>query len=246
MVAIAETWISSNVLLLKLLHRIEWDIQGLEGLHRAQSYFVVSNHQSWVDIVVLQTVFNRRIPFMRFFVKQEMIRIPFLGAAWWALDFPFMKRFSKKYLEQHPEMRGQDLETTRRACAKFAGCSISVLNFLEGTRFTKVKHQQLNSPYQKLLPPKAGGLAATLDAMGNQFDAMIDVTIFYPGGAPTIWGLLSGTIKQVVVRVRCLPLAPDLLAGQYQDDPAFRSHLHKWVAELWQRKDQTLVELDPR
>ncbi len=53
-----------------------------------------SNHRSWVDILVLQSIFNRRIPFLKFFLKRQLIWVPLLGLAWWALDFPFMRRYS--------------------------------------------------------------------------------------------------------------------------------------------------------
>jgi 1-acyl-sn-glycerol-3-phosphate acyltransferase len=41
---------------------------------------------------VLQRIFHGRIPFLKFFLKQELIWVPVIGLAWWALDFPFMKR----------------------------------------------------------------------------------------------------------------------------------------------------------
>ena len=58
-------------------------------------YLVLANHQSWVDIPVLQRVFNRRIPLLRFFLKRQLFWVPVLGLAWWALDFPFMRRSTR-------------------------------------------------------------------------------------------------------------------------------------------------------
>src|ERR1700682_3947858 len=70
LVAIAEQWIAGNGVLFGWFTRTRWRVDGLEGLHRHGWYLVLSNHQSWVDIPVLQKTFNRRIPFLKFFLKQ--------------------------------------------------------------------------------------------------------------------------------------------------------------------------------
>ena len=195
-----EAWISNNKAWMQLVCRTRWHVQGLEGLDYQHSYLVTSNHQSWVDIMVLQYVLNRRIRPLKFFLKQELIWVPVIGLAWWALGFPFMKRYSKAYLEKHPEKKGKDLETTRKTCAKFRNNPVGIFNFVEGTRFTDAKHAQQQSPFRYLLKPKAGGIAFVLDAMGEQLQSIIDVTIHYPAGRPGFWDLLCGRVKDVVVR----------------------------------------------
>jgi 1-acyl-sn-glycerol-3-phosphate acyltransferase len=199
LVAIGEAWIAVNTVSLRLTQPTAYDVKGLEGLRRDVSYLVVSNHQSWVDIPVLQGVFLRRIPFLRFFLKQQLIRVPFLGAAWWALDFPFMKRHSREALERNPDLRHEDLAATRRACEKFRHAPAAILNFVEGTRFTPVKHARGGAPYRHLLSPKAGGLAFAASAMGPQLAGIVDVTIVYPHGSPTFWDLISRGLPEVVV-----------------------------------------------
>lgn len=243
MFSIGENWISCNDLEIKLLHKIDWDVRGLEGLRLDRSYLICVNHQSWVDIVVLQHIFNRRIPFLRFFLKQQLIWVPMLGLAWWAMDFPFMKRHSKAFLEKYPERRGEDLETTKRACERFRGSQITVLNFLEGTRFTKEKHRKQNSPFAHLLKPKTGGIAFVIDAMGDQFDSLLDVTIHYPEGAVSLWGLLSGKLDKVVVDIKKLAIPRELLGGNYLQDEAFRDKMQAWVRDLWQGKDQRIANM---
>ncbi len=240
MVVIAENWISCNSAGIALLNRIRWEVDSLDGLSRDKSYLVCANHQSWIDIVVLQHVFNRRLPFFRFFLKDQLKYVPLLGAAWWALDFPFMKRHSKAYLEKHPEKRGEDLASTRRACERFRGSPISVINFLEGTRFTPAKHRAQQSNYKHLLMPKAGGIAFVLDAMGSQFDCLIDVTIHYPGGAQSLGGLLSGKVRHVIVKVDRRPIPKEVLGGDYHSDSAFRERVQNWVREIWEQKDRRL------
>lgn len=240
---IAENWISGNKGTAVLLHKYQWDIQGVEDLNRDEWYLVVSNHQSWVDILVLQSVFNRRIPFLKFFIKQELIWVPVIGLAWWALDFPFLKRYSKAYLEKHPEKQGQDLEATRQACEKFKTTPISVMNFLEGTRFTTEKHGRQQSPHRHLLRPKAGGIALVLDAMGDIIQTMLNVTIVYPDGRPTFWDYLSGRTQNVIVRVEKSPLPPQLSSGDYMNNAAFKTEFQAWVNAVWQEKDDVIAQL---
>ena len=239
--AIAVAWISMNNVTTRLFTRIDWQVEGLEALSRKDWYLLLANHQSWADILVLQNLFNRRIPFLKFFLKKELLYVPFMGLAWWALDFPFMKRYSKAELAKKPELQGKDIETTRKACAKFRFKPVTVMNFVEGTRFTKGKHDKQQSPYQHLLKPKAGGVAFVLGAMGQQLHKILDVTIHYPERIPTFWDYISGAVHAIRVQVRVLPITEQLL-GDYQD-PAFRASFQQWVNELWQYKDQQLQQM---
>ena len=241
---VAETWAEIDKLIFATLTPTVWDIRGGEGLRRDRSYLVVSNHQSWVDIPALVQAFNRKTPYFKFFLKQELIWVPFLGLAFWALDYPFMKRYSKAYLARHPEMAGQDLEITKRACARFKDLNVTVVNYLEGTRFTAAKQAQQGSPYQHLLKPKAGGVAFTLATLGPQLDALLDVTLVYPGQrAPGFWKLISGQVPKVIMDIRTRELDPALWAGDYQGDAEFRQYVQSWVSQLWQDKDTRIAEL---
>jgi 1-acyl-sn-glycerol-3-phosphate acyltransferase len=233
--ALAETWISVNGAWMALVQRIRWDVKGLDNLRRKGWYLVSSNHQSWVDILVLQKVLHRKVPFLKFFLKRQLLYVPVMGLAWWALDFPFMRRRSGS--------RSEDLATARKACEKFRQIPTSVMNFLEGTRFSASKHAAQQSPYRHLLKPKVGGLATALSAMGERFDALLDVTIVYPDGVPSFWDLLSGKVKQVVVRVHELEIPKDLLEGDYEGDAAFRARMTAWVQEMWAQKDQRIEEI---
>ena len=241
--ALGEHWISCNGWILAATQSISWDVEGNTDLARRGWYLVVSNHQSWVDILVLQKIFNRRIPFLKFFIKQQLVWVPFLGLAWWAMDMPFMRRYSREYLERHPEMRGKDLEATRKACEKFERVPTSIINFVEGTRVTQTKQSERSSPYAHLLPPRAGGIAFVLGAMGDSLHDLLDVSIVYPGGAPSMWDLCCGGLKRVVVRVRSQSLDNWLLHGDYQNDADFRARFQQWLTALWDEKDRQIGEL---
>ncbi len=240
---ITESWIAVNSALIERLTPTRFHVEGIDGLRRTGSYLVLSNHQSWVDIPALQKVFNRRIPFMRFFLKKQLIWVPLLGLAWWALDFPFMQRLDRETLKKHPELRGSDVEATRRACAKYRGMPVTVMNFVEGTRFTPEKHAGRASPFAHLLRPKAGGVAFVLDAMGDALQAILDVTVVYPGGRPTMMDLMTGRIREVRVHVRERPIPADFAGGDYEGDPAFRARFQQWVNVLWLEKDALIARM---
>ena len=239
---IGENWIACNSGWMRLTQKTQWDVQGLEGLNYNGWYLVVSNHQTWVDILVMQHLLNRRIPMLKFFIKRELIKVPLMGFAWWALDYPFLYRHSSEYLEKHPEQRGKDYEATRRACGKFATIPSSVMNFLEGTRYTREKHARQKSEYKFLLRPKSGGLALALNVLGDKFHSILDMTIVYPDGIPTFWEFLCGKVKRIIVRMKTIEIPEELMHGDYEGDPAFREAMHAWVKKLWLEKDLEIQE----
>lgn len=243
----ASSWITFNNLNQKLTSNTQWEVKGLEKLTRRDWYLVISNHQSWVDILVLQRIFNHKIPFLKFFLKKELIWVPFLGMAWWALDFPFMQRHSKSFLAKNPHLKGKDMETTRQACEKFRYKPVSIMNFVEGTRKTDEKHKRQQSQLIHLLKPKAGGVAFVLSAMGMQLHKLLDVTIYYPQGAPTFWDFVCGRVKQIKVDIKVLSiqelLESDSFGMDYFDNPAQRARFQQWLNQLWQDKDRTIEQL---
>ena len=241
--AAGEAWVSCNATLFGLINRTRWEVRGLEDLNASSWYLVIANHQTWTDIVALQTIFNRRIPFLKFFIKQQLIWFPVLGIAWWAMDMPFMKRHSKSYLAKHPGKKGTDLEATRRACQKFRDTPTSVINFIEGTRFTEEKKRRRASPYRYLLPPRAGGIALALSSMGDMFDAILDITIVYPTGPTEFWDVFCGRFDYIVVDIVKRPIEAWMIAGDYSNDREYRSRFHQWLTETWQSKDARIAAL---
>jgi 1-acyl-sn-glycerol-3-phosphate acyltransferase len=236
-------WIWGVIISLKLTQKISWDVEGVDRLKRNEWYFVNSNHQSWTDIVVLLKIFANKIPFPKFFLKKELFWIPILGTAWWALDYPFMRRYTREYLEKHPEKQGKDQEATRKACERYKYTPVSILNFIEGTRFTPEKHKRQKSPYRHLLNPRAGGFAFALNAMDGKITKMLDVTIVYPEGPIKFWNFLCGRVSRIIVRVKEITIPKELITGNYEDDPVYRERFQQWVRELWQKKDKLIEEI---
>jgi 1-acyl-sn-glycerol-3-phosphate acyltransferase len=239
--AIAESWIAVNSALIDRFTRTRFEVQGLDALRPDGRYLVLANHRSWVDIPVLQKVFNRRIPLLRFFLTHTLIWVPVLGLCWWALDFPFMRRHTKSQLAKRPELAGKDLAATRKACEKFRHIPVSVMNFVEGTRFTPAKHAGQGGAFRHLLRPKAGGAAFVLGAMGESLDAVLDVTLHYEPASPTLADLFANRVRTVRVHVQQRPIPEGFAGADYEGDREFRKRFQAWMNTLWNEKDERLA-----
>ncbi|VYU81869.1 acyltransferase [Metakosakonia massiliensis] len=236
-------WCEGLAWLLHLNPHLQWDVEGLEGLNKKNWYLLICNHHSWADIVVLCVLLRKHIPMNKYFLKQQLAWVPFIGLACWALDMPFMRRYSRSYLIRHPERRGKDVETTRRSCEKFRLHPTTIVNFVEGSRFTNEKRLQTRSPFTHLLPPKAAGIAMTLGVLGEQFDKLLDVTLCYPQNDRTpFFDMLSGRLTRIVVRVNLLPVN-DELHGDYVNDKNFKRSFQQWLNNLWHDKDQQIAAI---
>lgn len=242
-VHIAENWIATNNFYIKYILRVKIALDMPNTLSRVRSYLVVSNHRSWVDILALQSVFNRQIPFLRFFIKDSLKWVPLLGPVWKALDYPFMKRYSKDEIQKMPWLKGRDLEAAKVACKKLLGKPSSVLIFLEGTRFSVEKSQILKSRFLNLLPPKAGGAMAVLDVLGKQVHSLVDVTIVYPEGVKTIWSLFSGKLSKIVIKVREIEIPPNFLQANLIENAELRKDFENWLLPIWADKDALISQI---
>lgn len=233
-------WCEGLAMLLCLNPYLKWDVEGLEKLSKKNWYLLICNHHSWADIVVLCVLFRKHIPMNKYFLKQQLAWVPFIGLACWALDMPFMKRYSRSYLIRHPERRGKDVETTRRSCEKFRAHPTTIVNFVEGSRFTEEKHQQTRSPYQNLLPPKAAGIAMALNVLGDQFDKLLNVTLCYPqNNERPFYDMLSGKLTRIVVRVDLMTIETGQ-HGDYVNDKNFKRRFQQWLNTLWKEKDEQI------
>ncbi|MGB1581806.1 MAG: acyltransferase [Nevskiales bacterium] len=239
----SQTWAHCNVLIWDSCLRIEWDLRGIEDLDRNGQYMAISNHQNWNDILAQIKAFDGRAPFFKFFMKQILIWVPVLGLAWWGLDFPFMKRHKPEQIAKNPDLRRQDIETTRKACEKYRDMPVLVLNFLEGTRFTPEKHARQDSPYKHLLRPKVGGLAFAINVMGEKVSTLLDITIVYPDGPCQFWDFISGKLKRIVLEVREREIPREFFDADYAEDAEHRARVKAWVEQIWREKDQRMAEL---
>lgn len=236
---VPSLWSESIRLTMWLTTNTKFIVHGLEKLDKNKSYLLISNHTSWLDILIMQRVLDRHVPQLRYFMKQQLLYIPLLGQGCWMLGYPFMKRHSTSYLKKHPYKANEDLETTRKACRRFEKVPVTLINYVEGTRFSEAKKQRQLSPFQHLLKPKAGGIAFIIAALEKQIDTIIDVTIIYPLSQHIMWDFLKGNIAKIIVQIELLPITSDL-RGDYQNDREFRAYFQRWLNKIWERKDKLL------
>lgn len=228
-----------SVVMIKMFNPIEIKIEIDQPLSKQKWYLITANHISYLDIILLIDFCATRIPPPKFFLKKELIWLPFVGLSAWALDMPFMQRYSRKFLEKYPHLKGKDIETTKKSCEKFIDTPTTVINFVEGTRFTKLKHEERKSPFSHLLRPKAGGIAFTLTAMGELFSNILDITIAYPNSEHPMMDMLSGRMSNIIIDVKSLDVSNDLI-GDYFDNPTFQSKFQQWINELWANKNERM------
>ena len=238
-IAIGECWIFCNGLWIKLLHKPEWTVTGFDSLNQSEWYLTMANHQSWADIFVLQGITNRKIPMLKFFMKDVLIWVPVIGLAWWALDMPFLKRYTQEQVKKNPSLRGKDVIEMKKSFGRFARYPVSIFSFAEGTRFTEAKHASQNSPYKKLLRPKSGGIGLTLSTM-PYIKKVLDFTIKYDSNDRTFWDFLCGRMSKVKIQVKIIDVPESLVQKNYAEDEKFREELKEWLYCIWEEKNRFL------
>jgi 1-acyl-sn-glycerol-3-phosphate acyltransferase len=236
--SLGETWVSINKSVVWFYRDLEFDVQLPRDISHQGRYLVFCNHQSAVDILILQHCLNRRAPFGRFLLKQELIWVPVLGVAWWALDMAFLSRYSRQQLLKEPGLRSKDLENTARACEKLKHIPVSMMTFPEGTRFSKAKRDRQKSPYKHLLMPRYGGIGQVLYSFDDALHAVIDVTIFYPDGPPSVWQYASGQVGKISINVQLRLIEEGIRGGDMWIDEEAHQQLQAWLNGIWEEKEQ--------
>jgi len=223
--------------------RNRWDILGTGQLKKTGWYVMISNHRSWLDILVLGNIFNEKIPPLKFFMKKELLwQLPFAGLACYALGYPFMSRHSHAAIRKNPKLKGKDVETTKAACHRLRHFPSTLINFAEGTRFTEKKKERQQSPLKNLLKPHAGGAIVVVNELQDILSGIVSVTICYPKKTPTLWEFACGHFEKIIVRYEVIPITPDLL-GDYYHDRQFRAHIQQWFNALWNKNDALIERL---
>lgn len=245
-IKITNSWLGVNNWLIEhVLKNTQWQISVDESLdlNMQGRYLMTCNHQSWVDTTVNQYFGLTRMPLTRFFTKWELIFIPFVGQAFKILGFPMMKRHSKEQIAKNPVLKYRDMEEARKSCEQLISQPFTLLNYLEGTRFTQEKHDQQQSSYTYLLKPKAGGLALALSILGDKIDALVDMTIVYPDGIPGYGEFWLGEVPRIAVNLRKIDIPDWVLGGNYEDDAEYRARFQKWIDQIWTEKDQLIAHM---
>ena len=235
-------WSANNARMIRLFNTttVEIDWHESEELSMDKWYLVISNHQSWTDIVLLQTYLHPVLPPLKFFTKEQLVWVPFIGLAMKVLGFPYVKRVTKKQMRANPDLRTADRDNIITACEDFKNHPTSVLNFIEGTRRTQEKYDHQNGEFKYLLRPKIGGLDYVLEGMVDHLHRLVDVTIIYPDGVPTFWEFLQGKCQQVRIDIKPREIPATVTAAKAQNR---RTELAQWIKSLWLDKDQRIAKV---
>ena len=212
---------------------IEWNRPAID-VCEDDILLVVSNHVSWADVLLIQSVVAVEGPILKFLAKRELSRIPIFGLIFWAFDFPLLDRRGKGKLD--PDRRARDLEALRLACDSVRRRPAALINFVEGTRFAEEKRARSGTPLEHLLPPRAGGFVALVEALGRDLDSILDLTLIYPPET-SFWKFLSGEGGPVRIEARTVPREELGSNGE-----AWR----QWLGRTWREKDDALREARAR
>ncbi|MCY3859833.1 MAG: acetyltransferase [Gammaproteobacteria bacterium] len=231
---VIDVWVSSFRWLISTCRLIDIRVEIPPQLRDRNNWqVIVCNHQSWVDIVVLQVSFRDFAPVLKFFTKRELIWVPFVGLAMWFLGFPYVYRARSSGSSLSTTQRETNETVLKREGRRFLEKPVSVINFVEGTRFTLAKRDARGSPYGNLLQPRRGGLLQTLVVLEDRVETVLNATIRYRGRVPGFWELLSGQADGVELVVKEIPKPST-------DQDALTS----WLNDLWSEKDRQLAS-DP-
>lgn len=214
-----DAWWFSKILGIEF--EIEDPTDVLGSLSNSQSPVIISNHQSWFDIFLLQTLISSRGPILKFVIKVELLWVPVLGWICLVLDFP---RLSRK---MDAKSRSKDRRRVQSATITLGKEPGGLLIFPEGTRFNQEKRAARGSPYRHLLTPKAGGLSVIQQSI-PLVSRILDVSIRYDPGDADCWRCMSGLVDNIQVKVESFELR-DVA------DPA------AWLNGRWSAKDAWLA-----
>lgn len=236
-------WGTSSMKMVQFLNGMKVEVRGAENLNRKTWYMMMANHNSFSDILLLHLAFDNRVSPLRFFMKNNLKYIPFIGQVCLVLGYPLMKRHTKSQVAKNPKLKGSDLEATKRACERFKKMPMTIISFPEGTRYRPEKARIRKSPFKNLLKPKAGGVAFALGAMQDCLEKIIDVTIVYDTQKPlSFLSFYGGAAKRVIVEVKEFPITEELI-GDYESNREHRVQFQAWLNQRWQEKDERIGQI---
>ena len=239
---IGEYTVYGLKIIMKIMHRDSMQVFDNNEFDKNQWYMAVSNHQSWADIFILLVAAHKRIPLLKFFMKKELAWIPFVFLANKTLNMPFVNRHSKEAIRKDPSLRTKDYENTVKACKRFLRSPSTIFSYAEGTRYTKEKHLDQQSPYNNLLIPKIGGMATALSAM-PKIKTLVDYSVVYGSEKREAWSFLCGDMNKVQILVKKYEIPEKLKEKNYLNDGQYREDFKMWIEDIWQQKDKNIDKL---
>ncbi len=208
---------------------IRWRLPALD-LDPRRTYLVLSNHVSWADIFLLQSLFISHGLVVKFLTKRELLALPIVGLILWAFEFPLLRRTSRDGRDDD-ERKRLDFEALRDACRSARENPVALVCFAEGTRATAARRASRGSPHRHLLPPRVGGFGALCDGLGEALAGVVDCTLVYPP-EQSFWEFLSGGMREPEVH------AERIAPGEI---PAARDDRARWLSARWLIKDERIA-----
>lgn len=225
--------------LLRRISGASWRARAL-SLDPARPHIVLSNHRSWADIFLVQSLIATRGPIVTFLCKRELLYVPIFGLIILAFDFPVLRRQAQRGIDAGSRRR-DDRRRVTEAAAALLESPAAILSFAEGTRFTVAKRDAnrrdaadrheasgIAPRYEHLLPPRAGGFAAMIEALAPGGGSIVDLTLAYPRSS-TFWEFLGGAAGLVEVAWETIPIATVEPEG-----------VTDWLNDRWRRKEESL------
>lgn len=216
------------------VNRLKVTILG-DDLPAKENALVIANHQQMSDIPSLMFLASRkrRLGDMKWFVKDVIKYVPGPGWGMLFLDCVFLKR---NWMDDQ-----RKIEATFHQIKEHK-IPIWLISFLEGTRITpgKLKRSQEFASSRGLqqtqfvMLPRTKGFVATIQGLGDYLDAVYSITIGYPEGIPTLWQMVLGDVKRVIIHVERTP------ADQLPQNP---KELEQWAINAYYRKDEQLARM---
>ena len=240
-IRIGEIWISINSIWVIGFHRPNIEISGLEEFDKDSWYLATSNHQSAADIFLVQRLTNKKIPMLKFFIKYILAYVPIIGLCWWALDMPFLRRYTKEDLKKDPSLKGKDYKEMKKSLEHYSLHPVSIFSYAEVTRFTEKKHNDQNSPYENLLRPKEGGLAIALSNVPN-IKYLIDMTFIYESERKGFWYYLCGRMKNIKIYIKKIEIPANFIHEDLVINDSLRSDFKIWLNDIWSDKDKLITK----
>ena len=229
-----------DLVLFQWILNIRFEVDSLDDLQADKNYLIVSNHRSWADILVYQTILIDQTPIIKFIVKKELIFLPLVGLICWAYEYPLVHRNSIKDGSTRNNNLKTDQKILKDKLLDIGRNPTAIINFAEGSRYSQERGDRYSSPHANLLKSRTGGLFFILKTFGQQFDYLLDFTILYDCTEPIFFKFLSGKCRRVKVRVNKFPMSDLLQSLSDSSNTLSFEKVDEWLKILWSGKDKII------
>jgi lysophosphatidic acid acyltransferase/lysophosphatidylinositol acyltransferase len=226
------SWVLENIC------GVQVEILGLpepKNSHGA-NVLLLANHQSIIDPLIILILARRLggLRYLKWFVKESLLYVPFLGWGLWFLDCVFLKRnwnqdeksiashFQKILRLKDPVWLVSFPEGTRK----------TERGLLEGKKFAEMNGQK---PFERVLFPRYKGFLGNMEGMGNRLEWIYDLTLVYFTPKLSWVQLFTGDLGRVKIVLEKIPR---------QELPLDSKSLRLWLIDRFRKKDAILADFE--